>query len=124
MKKIKGFTLIDLLVVVTIIGILATVVLASLGQARIRAKDAAVLGGMSSYRTQAELDYPTGNYTGLCSSTNYDDIEAYVQSQGGDIEECNDSTTDYRIIASLPSLSASMSTSKGMNIFMNCVPAA
>ena len=102
-NKYKGFTLIELLVVVAIIGILATVVLASLGQARTRAKDAAVLSGMSSYRTQVELDYPTGDYTGLCLSSGTSEIELYIQSQGGDIEECEDGSNDYRIIASLPS---------------------
>lgn len=40
--KIKGFTLIELMVVIAIIGLLSSVVLASLGQTKLRAKDTAV----------------------------------------------------------------------------------
>jgi prepilin-type N-terminal cleavage/methylation domain-containing protein len=66
----KGFTLIELLVVIAIIGILAGIVLASLGTARSGAKDSAVQEQMSGARTQAELYYTAnGNtYTTVCSS--------------------------------------------------------
>lgn len=40
--KIKGFTLIELMVVIAIIGLLSSVILASLGNTRLRARDSAV----------------------------------------------------------------------------------
>lgn len=53
----KGFTLIELLVVIAIIGILSSVVLASLNQARSKGNDAAVKSNLSTIQTQAELYY-------------------------------------------------------------------
>lgn len=61
----KGFTLIELLVVIAIIGILSSVVLASLTTARTKGKDAAVQSQLSSIRAQAELFYASnGNSYG------------------------------------------------------------
>ncbi len=64
MKISKGFTLIELLVVIAIIGILSSVVLASLTTARTKGQDAAVQQQLSAMRSQAELYYSsTGNNT-------------------------------------------------------------
>ena len=61
MKLNKGFTLIELLVVIAIIGILSSVVLASLTTARARGQAAAVQSQLSNMRAQAELYYSTNN---------------------------------------------------------------
>ena len=68
MNKNKGFTLIELLVVIAIIGILSSVVLASLSSARDKGKDAAVKSQLSSMKAQAELFYSKGEtYDGVCN---------------------------------------------------------
>ena len=68
--KTRGFTLIELLVVIAIIGILSSVVLASLTTARSRGQAAAVQSQLSNMRAQAELYYSTtGNNTYGTSAT-------------------------------------------------------
>jgi len=72
MKKMnfkRGFTLIELLVVVAIIGVLSSVVLASLNSARTKGADAAVKANLAGARAQAEIFYDgagANTYTGVC----------------------------------------------------------
>ena len=68
MKKFsKGFTLIELLVVIAIIGILSSVVLASLNTARGKGADAAIKANLANVRAQAEIYYDTNS--GYSSAT-------------------------------------------------------
>lgn len=63
----KGFTLIELLVVIAIIGLLTSVVLASLNSARVRAANASIQSNLVTVRAQSEIyfDSNAGSYSGL-----------------------------------------------------------
>ena len=65
-----GFTLIELLVVIAIIGILAAVVLASVGSARTKGAEASVKTQMANIRSAAELYSAnnTNSYAGVCTA--------------------------------------------------------
>ena len=70
MKKYsqRGFTLIELLVVIAIIGILSSVVLASLSTARNKGKAATIKAGLASLRSQMEIKADGGSYgTGVAT---------------------------------------------------------
>ena len=57
----QGFTLIELLVVIAIIGVLSSVVLASLNTARTKGNDSARIQNVKSLETAMELYYNTYN---------------------------------------------------------------
>ncbi|MEK9201594.1 MAG: type II secretion system protein [Patescibacteria group bacterium] len=72
LRKNKGFTLIELLVVIAIIGILSSVVLASLNTARAKGSDAAIKSSLSNMRAQAEILYDnSGCYSAITPGCNF-----------------------------------------------------
>lgn len=69
-RGLRGFTLIELLVVIAIIGLLSSVVLASLSSARTKARDARRLSDLNQMRVALELyrdkngQYPSSSLSG------------------------------------------------------------
>lgn len=104
----SGFTLIEMLIVIAIIGILSAAVLAGLGPARNKAKEARVISGMNQVRSIAEAYYnPSSNapYAGLASNVDIkrvkDDIESASASASTlEIMEIN-SGANYKATAKL-----------------------
>jgi type II secretory pathway pseudopilin PulG len=103
--------LIELLVVIAIIGILSSVVLASLNSARSKGADAAVQSGLSNFQAQAALYYNNGQTYGsstactaggVFSDTQAAAIVANVTSNAsGKTVSCFASSTAYEFMASM-----------------------
>jgi len=87
--KKRGFTLIELLVVIAIIGILSSVVLASLNTARDKGKDASAKGSLSSVRAEAEIFFDdNATYTGVCADTKVAALIAATETQTSNTASC------------------------------------
>ncbi len=71
----KGFTLIEMLIVIAIIGILSAAVLAGLGPARNKAKDARIISGMNQVRSIAEAKYNPSSDVPYSAMVSADPIE-------------------------------------------------
>lgn len=118
-KKIKnkGFSLVELLIVICIIGILSTIVLSSVSNSRARAYDSKIKQQLSSFRTAAEIYFSNqtpssyGPTTSVCSAGIFNDVDATNGSPGlyiaaGNIPsfsdiKCGSNGTDYAIKATL-----------------------
>ena len=96
MNKNKGFTLIELLVVIAIIGILSSVVLASLNSAREKGEDAKIKANLANTRAEAAIYYDDNQntYEGVCT-----EIDGF--GDGIDDFRCADGSTSYAAAAEL-----------------------
>ncbi len=115
MKKTqKGFTLIELLVVIAIIGILSSVVLASLNSARRKSRDARRMADLQQIKLAAELyfDANGSQYPATLDGLAPEYIGAVpTDPLGPDYEyELASSTTDYCLGANLEDDAAAAST--------------
>ena len=94
----KGFTLIELLVVIAIIGILSSIVLASLNEARKNAKDASIKSAIMESTKMAEVFYhDTGDYDLVCSELQFvagGVINDSISRNNGSFS-CGDTTDGY-----------------------------
>lgn len=97
----KGFTLIELLVVIAIIGILSSVVLASLNTARDKGEDAAVKSNINNARAQAELFYDgnSNSYDTVCTSASSTSLVAITNALDdlGVTNTCDDGTDNWAL---------------------------
>lgn len=102
----KGFTLIELLVVIAIIGILSSVVLASLNSARNKGSDASVKSQMTQVRSEAEISYDTRGYSYASVCTDAASLLEGAASAGGGNYACFDEIGSWTASAPLKSNSA------------------
>ncbi len=86
----RGFTLIEMLVVIAIIGLLSSTVIIGLGSARIKARDSRRVADVTQIQNWAEINYSSANGypPALTGSAPQDDPNsvpyAYQVSGGGD----------------------------------------
>lgn len=113
-KFTKGFTLIELLVVIAIIGILSSIVLASLNSARDKGANAAVKADLNGIRSQSEIIYDNGGntYAAVCDNANVIAAVTGAIGAGGDsgsvAMRCNDSANAW-------AANAKLKTAEGLN---------
>jgi len=82
-KKEKGFTIIELLVVVAIIAVLAAIVLVNVTQYINKGKDAAIKGNMATILTNAAVYYDgNGDYSGFATDAGFTVPSAAISNAG------------------------------------------
>lgn len=108
-QKGGGFTLVEIIVVIAIIGLLMSIVIISTGESRKKGKDAAIQSALMEVRNAAELYYDEAKtYIGVCdlgdntlaNTGDFIRIEQYIIQQGGVIT-CRETEKAYAVISTL-----------------------
>ena len=96
MNKQKGFTIIELIVVIAIIAVLAAIVMVNVTQYIGKSKDAAIKANLDTIRTNAAVymsdqEKGNGDFGGFLATAEYTIPAAAVATQTGTItKNCND----------------------------------
>ena len=108
MQNRKGFTLVEMLVVIAVIGIISTVALTALGPSRTKAKDTRIISDLNQVRAVAETLYTT-NYAALPTGVaiaNHPQIgplNTSINNNGGSLQIAKFATdSKYRAFSQLP----------------------
>ncbi|KPJ55204.1 hypothetical protein AMJ47_01695 [Parcubacteria bacterium DG_72] len=111
-KSGAGFTLVEALAVVAIIGFLASIVMIRVGTAKKQGKDTAVVAGLKETRNAAEMYFnQLYTYEGVCDAANttlsdqgdFGRIKAYIEQHNGEagVIGCKDADEGFAVISSL-----------------------
>jgi prepilin-type N-terminal cleavage/methylation domain-containing protein len=107
MSNKNGFSLVELLMVIAIIGILSTIVLNSISKSRARAYDSKIQQQLSSFRTAAEIYFSNqdnyGPATSVCSNGIFNDLTQANGSPGKFIDPGNLPPSAQRVCQSTDS---------------------
>ncbi|MEK9131395.1 MAG: type II secretion system protein [Patescibacteria group bacterium] len=100
----KGFTLVELLVVMSIMTFLASIVITSVGAARAKGADSTIKQAMNNMRGQASLIYnDTGSFSGVCNNSDPTLASAIsqVNTLSGATGQCNAVSTEWAFASAL-----------------------
>lgn len=101
---IKGFTLIELVVAITIIGLLSTIILGSLRTSRERGANSAIKQNLNSLRSEVELLYSNAvnpTYTGVCTDATVLKIREAADMVSGSTMVCYSTATTWAASSAL-----------------------
>ena len=95
LQQSGGFSLLELLIVITIIGLLTSIVLSSVSQSRARAYDSKIKQQLSSFRTAAEIYFSNQSPNGygpavsVCTSGIFSDVSVTNGTPGVYLDPAN-----------------------------------
>ncbi len=103
--KKEGFTLIEMLVVIAMIGLLSALVLVALGPSRDKARDTRIVSDINQVRMYMETTYDviTGSYSGSTADTEISTISQYITNAGGGNFTLSKAGFSYAVSATLNS---------------------